>query len=66
MASRLSTSEQGRDFGMDGKTLIHPNQIAVCNEVFAPAEAEAEVARQLAQSDPAQPGREAVEDQEGE
>ncbi len=29
--------EQGRDFGMDGKTLIHPNQIAVCNEVFAPA-----------------------------
>ena len=28
--------EQGRDLGFDGKTLIHPNQIAVCNEVFAP------------------------------
>ncbi len=31
---------QGRDLGMDGKTLIHPNQIAVANEVFSPSEAE--------------------------
>ena len=29
--------EQGRDLGMDGKTLIHPSQVAVCNEVFSPA-----------------------------
>ena len=28
--------EQGRDFGMDGKTLIHPSQIGPCNEIFAP------------------------------
>jgi citrate lyase subunit beta/citryl-CoA lyase len=28
--------EQGRDLGMDGKTLIHPGQIATCNEVFSP------------------------------
>ncbi len=28
--------EQGRELGMDGKALIHPNQIAACNEVFAP------------------------------
>ena len=28
--------EQARDMGMDGKTLIHPAQIAVANEVFAP------------------------------
>ncbi len=28
---------QGRDFGFDGKTLIHPSQIAPCNAVFAPA-----------------------------
>jgi citrate lyase subunit beta / citryl-CoA lyase len=28
--------EQGRDLGMDGKTLIHPSQVAVCNEVFSP------------------------------
>ncbi len=26
----------GRDFGFDGKTLIHPKTIAVANEVFAP------------------------------
>jgi citrate lyase subunit beta/citryl-CoA lyase len=32
---------------MDGKTLIHPNQIAVCNEVFAPAEAEIAFARKI-------------------
>ena len=28
--------EQGRDLGMDGKTLIHPGQIATCNAVFSP------------------------------
>ncbi|MEO0961613.1 MAG: CoA ester lyase [Pseudomonadota bacterium] len=28
---------QGRDFGFDGKTLIHPSQIAPCNDVFAPS-----------------------------
>ena len=25
---------QGRDMGFDGKTLIHPSQIDICNEVF--------------------------------
>ena len=28
--------EQGRPLGMDGKTLIHPGQIAAANEVFSP------------------------------
>lgn len=28
--------EQGRDLGMDGKSLTLPSQIAVCNAVFAP------------------------------
>ncbi len=28
---------QGLGFGFDGKTLIHPNQIDVCNLVFAPS-----------------------------
>ena len=37
--------EQGRDMGFDGKTLIHPDQLAVANEVFAPSEAEIELAR---------------------
>jgi len=28
---------QARDFGFDGKTLIHPNQIDPCNAAFSPA-----------------------------
>lgn len=28
--------QQGREMGFDGKTLIHPAQLAVTNEVFAP------------------------------
>jgi len=31
---------QGRDMGFDGKTLIHPNQIAFANEMFGPSSAE--------------------------
>ncbi len=36
---------QGKDMGFDGKTLIHPAQIAPTNEVFAPSEAEVDLAR---------------------
>ncbi len=39
--------EQGRDLGLDGKTLIHPNQIAAANEVFAPGAEEVERARAI-------------------
>lgn len=39
--------EQGRDLGMDGKTLIHPNQVSVANEVFAPSDAEVVFARKI-------------------
>jgi citrate lyase subunit beta / citryl-CoA lyase len=39
--------EQGRDFGMDGKTLIHPNQIGPCNEIFAPSKDEVDWARKI-------------------
>ncbi len=28
---------QGLEFGFDGKTLIHPSQLEVCNAVFAPS-----------------------------
>ena len=35
---------QGRDMGLDGKTLIHPTQIDICNEVFAPTSVEVESA----------------------
>lgn len=41
--------EQGRDLGFDGKTLIHPAQLDIANEVFAPSAAELELAeRQIA------------------
>jgi len=36
---------QGRDLGMDGKTLIHPDQLDIANEVFAPTDDELELAR---------------------
>lgn len=38
---------EGRDCGFDGKTLIHPGQIAVANEVFAPSHGEIEKARDI-------------------
>jgi citrate lyase subunit beta/citryl-CoA lyase len=37
----------GRRLGFDGKTLIHPDQVAVANEVFAPTAAEVAFARQI-------------------
>ena len=36
---------QGRDMGMDGKTLIHPAQVDVCNAAFSPSQAEIDLAR---------------------
>jgi citrate lyase subunit beta / citryl-CoA lyase len=38
---------QGRQFGFDGKTLIHPSQVEPCNEVFAPSEAEIASSREI-------------------
>jgi len=37
--------EQGRNLGFDGKTLIHPAQVAVANEVFAPSAEDLALAR---------------------
>jgi len=42
-----ASCKQGREFGFDGKTLIHPKTIAAANEAFAPAEAEIEWARKI-------------------
>lgn len=36
---------QGRDMGFDGKTLIHPAQVAGANTAFAPSEEEVDLAR---------------------
>jgi citrate lyase subunit beta/citryl-CoA lyase len=38
---------QARDLGFDGKTLIHPQQIAPCNEAFSPAADEVAWARKV-------------------
>jgi citrate lyase subunit beta/citryl-CoA lyase len=40
-------AEQGRDMGFDGKMLIHPNQIAPVNEIFAPSAEEVDFARKI-------------------
>jgi citrate lyase subunit beta/citryl-CoA lyase len=37
----------GRMLGFDGKTLIHPDQIALANEVFSPPAAEVDFARKI-------------------
>ena len=53
--------EQGRDMGFDGKTLIHPAQIAIANAVFAPGAEELELARrQIAAFDAARARGEGV------
>jgi citrate lyase subunit beta/citryl-CoA lyase len=38
---------QARDLGFDGKTLIHPNQIAACNATFTPSADEIAQARAI-------------------
>jgi citrate lyase subunit beta/citryl-CoA lyase len=38
---------QGKEMGFDGKTLIHPNQVATTNEVWAPSETEVEHAHKV-------------------
>ncbi|MCG6904462.1 MAG: CoA ester lyase [Rhodobacter sp.] len=38
-------AEQGRDLGFDGKTLIHPAQVAIANQVFAPSPDEVDLAQ---------------------
>ncbi len=53
---------QARDSGFDGKTLIHPAQLAVCNQVFAPSEADIAEAQSIvaAFADPANAGKGAL------
>ena len=46
-AGLRADSLRARRLGFSGKTLIHPNQIAVANEVFSPSAAEVEEARRV-------------------
>ena len=38
---------QGKQFGFDGKTLIHPGQIEPCNRIFAPSAVDVAAAREI-------------------
>jgi citrate lyase subunit beta / citryl-CoA lyase len=42
-----ASCRQGRDFGFDGKTLIHPKQISAANQAFAPTPEEIEFSRRI-------------------
>jgi citrate lyase subunit beta/citryl-CoA lyase len=46
----LREAEEGRRLGFDGKSLIHPSQIAPCNRAFAPSSAEVDRARALVEA----------------
>jgi citrate lyase subunit beta/citryl-CoA lyase len=46
-AGFAAACRQAADFGFDGKTLIHPRQVAVANEVFAPAAGDVSWARRV-------------------
>ena len=46
----LAECRQGREMGFDGKTLIHPGQVAGANEAFAPSEKAVEDSRGVLQA----------------
>ncbi len=46
-AAFRAEAQQGREMGFDGKTLIHPSQIAPANELFGPSHEELEDARKI-------------------
>ncbi len=46
-AAHEAACRQGRDMGFDGKTLIHPKQIAAANRTFAPDADEIEWSRRI-------------------
>jgi citrate lyase beta subunit len=46
----LAEAQDGRKFGFDGKSLIHPNQIGPCHQAFAPSSAEVERAKALVEA----------------
>lgn len=51
--------QQGADMGFNGKTLIHPGQLAVCNDIFGPSGDEIEEARAIVRAfgDPVNAGK---------
>jgi citrate lyase beta subunit len=56
-AGLKTACEQGRAFGFDGKTLIHPSQIETANLAFAPNAAEIAAARAVRAAFAQNPGK---------
>jgi citrate lyase subunit beta/citryl-CoA lyase len=46
----LKEAQDGRRLGFDGKSLIHPGQIAPCHQAFGPTQSEIERARALVEA----------------
>lgn len=49
-AGFAAVCEQGRQLGFDGKTLIHPSQLAVANNVFGPSAEDLQRAEKIIQA----------------
>jgi citrate lyase subunit beta/citryl-CoA lyase len=49
-AGFAEAARQARDYGCDGKSLIHPRTIAAANEIFSPSEADLAQARRLVEA----------------
>ena len=58
----IAEAQQGQEFGFDGKSLIHPDQVEPCNAVFSPGAAELKQARAIvaAFDDPEHAGKGAI------
>jgi citrate lyase subunit beta/citryl-CoA lyase len=52
-----SACAMARDFGFDGKSVIHPSQIRMANQAFSPTPQEVEYARRVLAAFAAQPGK---------
>ncbi|MGI9168653.1 MAG: HpcH/HpaI aldolase/citrate lyase family protein [Caulobacteraceae bacterium] len=62
LAALDAVCRQGAEFGFDGKSLIHPRHVEICNRRFSPAPAEVAWARAVisAFADPANAGKGAL------
>ena len=62
LAALAAICRQGADFGFDGKSLIHPSHLAICNRAFTPAPDEVAWSRAViaAYEDPANAGKGAL------
>jgi citrate lyase subunit beta/citryl-CoA lyase len=59
-AAFVAACNMARDFGFDGKSVIHPSQVGVANISFSPSPEEIEYARRVLEAFAAQPGKGAI------